>query len=526
MKRILALSIGVLQCLLCAPSLMADGVVWTFPETISTANQNASNPCVGLDVNGNAVALWIENGVVRASTMPVNGDWTASVAISGASASAPQLVVDVNGNATAIWVQSGLISTATLPFNGSWSGVATLSAAASSAPQIAVDTSGNVVAIWVTNGVIESATQLFNQSWQATPDILSSTGMDSPQVAIGANGNVVAVWHNAVSTPSAVLSAQKLLSGSWSAAQTISSASYNCAYPKIAVDPNGNAAAIWFRYQVSNMNYSNVGLQAALCPYNASWASAADLSGSGYYNPANLVSKVQYDGNGGAAAIWNTSLDGSTFFDKLAILSPSGTWITGLDLLGQDPEALAFDLATDQSGNAFAVYMTKDPTTANVNINYRKIGLDAFRPGWSGSYITLSQGAYNGFPRAVGSAVGTQFYSAAVWLNSNGTNTTVVAAKGTGIGISPPTGLAVVQGVTNYFLFQNYYNTLTWQASASPSVRGYFVIRNGRLINNVSSTAALQVVDGNRIAGVSDTYTVIAYSNDFSESQPVQISYP
>ena len=170
--------------------------------------------------------------------------------------------------------------------------------------------------------------------------------------------------------------------------------------------------------------------------------------------------------------------------------------------------------------------MTKDPRTSNVDINYRKIDLGALRPGWSSNYITLSQGAYNGYPRAVASSLGTQLYSAAVWLYSDGTNTYVAAAKGTGIGLSPAVGPAVVQSYTNYFLFKNYYNTLTWQPSASPSVAGYFIFRNGNMIASVSSTAALQIVDGNRKLGVSDTYSIIAYSRDFSESQAVQISYP
>ena len=295
LKRMLLIFIGVIQCMLYSPSLMADGVVWTFPEYISSTGVNASDPCVGLDINGNAVAAWIENGYLISSVMPVNGDWSTSVLISGPGVSSPQLVVDASGNATAIWMQNGIVSTASQPLNGKWSSVTSLSPSGSSAPQIAVDATGNVVAVWVTSGVIESATRLFGGAWQATPDMLSSSGMDLPQVAIGANGNVVAVWHNTVSSPSAVFAANKPISGTWSAAQTISSASYNSAYPKIAVDSHGNAAAIWFRYMVSNNNFSNVVLQAALRPYNGSWAAPADLSGGGYYDPADLVSKVQYD---------------------------------------------------------------------------------------------------------------------------------------------------------------------------------------------------------------------------------------
>lgn len=504
--------------------LMADGVIWTFPSTISSIDQDASDPKVGIDSNGDVIAIWIENGFVISSSMPYNGTWTSPTTISGSGASAPQLVVDANGNATALWVQNGIINTATQPAGGSWGSVTALSSSGASSPQIAFDTSGNVVAVWVLNGVIQSATCLFGGIWQATPDTISDAGMDSPQVAIGGNGNVVAVWHGILDSMDTVFTANKPIDGSWNPAEPISSPTYYSAYPKLDVDANGNAIVIWYRFEVANTVYSNVVLQSTSCPYGGSWTIPVDLSRVGIYNPALLTADVDYDGNGNAVATWNTSFDGSSFFYEVALLPAGGTWGPPLDLLGQDPFAYSIDLAVDMFGHAFAIYMeSSDPTS--VDVSYRKIDIFAYRPGWGSSYASLSQGNYNGFPQAVALSIGNQIYSAAVWLSYNGENTTVVAAAGTGMIFSPPSNLSVVQNVNDYYIFQQYYNTLSWQPSTNPNVAGYYIFRNGKSLGSVPANVT-QFIDVNRNPAESVTYGIAAFSNDFSQSQMVSITYP
>lgn len=527
MKKLLAIFVGVLQLLFYSQPLMADGVIWTLPELISTPNQNASEPQIGVDNAGNAVAVWVENGYVLSSIMPANGSWSASSIISGSGSSSPQLTVDVSGNATAVWVENGVISTASLPFKGSWSGITALSSGGASAPQLTVDTTGNLVAAWVANGVIESVTKLFGASWSSPPDMISSSGMSAPQVTISDKGNVQAVWHNLNSSPVTVLAATKSINGKWSAEQTISPLTYNSAYPKVALDSNGNATAIWFKYQDDNTAFSNVELQAAVCPYNGSWAAPLRMQQQlGLYNPAKLVSSVQYDGNGNAAICWNNSFDGSTFFDSVGILSPDGKLKGILGLLGQDPNAYALNLAVDAFGNAFAVYMTHDRITSDVEVNCRRIDLAAMRPGWSPDFITLSQGAYNGYPQAAARSIGNQIYCAAVWLHSDGVNTTIHAAKGTGVNLAPPSNLAVTQNLNDYFIFKVYYNTLTWNASPSSNVAGYYVLRNGVVVANVPSTAAMQFIDNNRDPSETVIYKVAAYSSSFAQSDVVEITFP
>ncbi len=145
--------------------LLGVPITWATPSTLSTLGVNSLDPHVAFDSSGNIVAVWNENGVIKASTQPVSGNWGTAVAISSSGASAPRLFVDPSGNATAIWIDSGGVKAATLPSGGSWSAATSVSLAGASTPQLAGDHSGNVVAIWESSGGgIQSATKSFGGS--------------------------------------------------------------------------------------------------------------------------------------------------------------------------------------------------------------------------------------------------------------------------------------------------------------------------------------------------------------------------
>lgn len=45
----------------------------TFPDVISTPRQNASEPQIAVDPNGNLVAVWIESGLLKSNAAIVGG---------------------------------------------------------------------------------------------------------------------------------------------------------------------------------------------------------------------------------------------------------------------------------------------------------------------------------------------------------------------------------------------------------------------------------------------------------------------
>src|ERR1044072_5101119 len=92
---------------------------WTSPpEMLSTSNQNASTPQMATAANGNLVAVWVENGVVKASINTGQSSWSSAVSISGASSSSPCVVSDPSGNVIAIWNEGGTIKASSHPSGG------------------------------------------------------------------------------------------------------------------------------------------------------------------------------------------------------------------------------------------------------------------------------------------------------------------------------------------------------------------------------------------------------------------------
>lgn len=67
------------------------------------------------------------------------------------------------------------------------------------------------------------------------------------------------------------------------------------------------------------------------------------------------------------------------------------------------------------------------------------------------------------------------------------------------------------------------YNLLTWDASTSTTVAGYFVYRNGEKIASLSAST-LQYEDHNRKKGVSTQYSVTSFDSNGNESSPVFVT--
>lgn len=86
--------------------LDSDQLIWAIPpDTISTKEQNASDPQVGIDSSGNVLAVWIENNVLMWSQKIIGKNWDSPKNLSNSNASSPCLVVDASGNATAVWIE-------------------------------------------------------------------------------------------------------------------------------------------------------------------------------------------------------------------------------------------------------------------------------------------------------------------------------------------------------------------------------------------------------------------------------------
>jgi hypothetical protein len=518
-----------LSCFLVS-SLSADEIKWGTPAMLSlTGYFDSSDPQIGIDVQGNGVAIWVENRCISGRNY-INGIWSSITNINNANATDPRLIVDTNGNAVAIWIENGVVRTSAQPFNDKWSSSVALSTSGSSAPEMNVDAVGNVVAVWINNGVIQSSTKLLNQSWQAVPDTLSSAGAYYPQVAMGANGTVVATWYQEVDGVDTIYAATKTISETWDPPIAISTPSINSIYPEVAVDASGNALIIWFRYDIDSkgVSYSNVVLQWASLPSGAIWTKPIDLSNGGISDPYNLNAYIGFDFQGNAIATWNQSFDGSCFCVQAAIKKNNGNWGAVRNVEGGNIYTHFFSLDINARGDAFLGFMEKDPASSLIQVGATKSYIPSrnsnmWYPNTNVSYKTSN----SGYPQIATSNRGNTLYGAMVWVSNIGAHNVVQASMGTGIALLPPVNLSVIQGMNDMGLFREYYNTLSWKASPSPSVQGYSIFRNGEFVSTTNAQI-FTLIDHNRVEGESVTYGIssLDYSVCYEESEQAMVSLP
>ena len=516
MKRILSLFF----CLLALQ--LSSEITWNFPATsISSPGFDASSPNLGTDVNGNLVAVWVENNRVVSKTQLLNSSWSALSTLSGNGGNSPDLAVDSNGNAIVVWVEGGVIKSATKLFGQAWGAAQTISSSGSSAPKIAVDrSSGNAVAVWTTSGVIKASSKSFGGAWSLVPDTLSLiANSDSPQISISPGGIVIAVWHavNPVSLVDTIYTSRKTsLLGLWSAAATISNSSQKSAYPQIATDSAGNATVLWYRFAKSGSSYSDVVLQASSLDSNGvSWTSPQDLSTPSYQNPQYLTARIGYGPTGKAIAAWTTLTDGGIYYVESAQLDPALGWGTS-SLPTADIYSISFDLSVIPSGIAYLSYMISD--SANIAIQGAESQIGGVFEGYWASPSYLSSYSSNSTPVITSiTQNNTTNYIAAGWLSYDGANTVMQVVPGSEALAQPPTNLAVAQLTNGFGSFTEYYNRLSWDASVSSGITQYLIYRNGTLIaQNDESTLYFEDHNASQIESV--TYGVAAMTDGYLQS--------
>ncbi len=345
-----------------------------------------------------------------------------AVPISSTNSNSPEIGIDSHGNAVAIWQGSNgsnsIIMGATLPTGGGWTTPVNISVAGQDAtvPQVAVDSHGNAVAVWVrsdgTNTIIQGAVLPFGaSSWTPTSD-LSLPGADAfvPQVALDPHGNAVAVWQRINILGRNVTQGATLAFGElfWTPTSDLSAAPEDTYVPQLGVDQNGNAVAVW-----SNVTYQTI--QAATLPFgSALWSPFTTISGTQAGTPEVAVNAAGY-----AIAVW--ARDNSGLFEiESATLPFGGSWSSPLSV---SSGALNFEpiVAIDHAGNATALW--SNSTGSDIFAQAATLAFGA--TSWS-STTTLTNTGEQAFDVRV--AVDQAGNAIAIWDNTVGTDTLIQSA--------------------------------------------------------------------------------------------------
>ena len=298
------------------------GGAWTSPVTLSDPGDDSYSPQIGLDPSGEAIAVWElyngSNAIAQASVRPqAGGAWQTPVDLSETNheAYAPQIAVNAKGEAIAVWAfdnGSHAIAQASVrpQAGGAWQTPVDISETASyaSEPQVALNDEGEAVAtwdLWSTEELVQVSVRSAGGSWQ-TPVTLGrgqfNMGSPAARPAIDADGDAVVVWslieHGGREAVTAAV--RSSAAAGWQAPVQLSSASDNAEEPQVAIDPQGQAVAIWRAY---NGFYTAAQVSTLAAP-EATWSAVQELSeAAGFtYEPA-----VAIDPDGDAVVVWGHS---------------------------------------------------------------------------------------------------------------------------------------------------------------------------------------------------------------------------
>jgi hypothetical protein len=355
-------------------------------------NYDCKNPTVS--AAGGLFAAWEDSrGIIGA--IAAFGVWF-EIGQAAASGFSPSLAVDNAGNNYLIWDVNSDINFSYWPMAslGPWAAPVTVSlgnngTAIQFFPSIGTDKKGNAYAVWLDlrNGHNDFyfAYRPAGGPWGVNVKVNDEPGavFNFPGLAVDPDGNAYAVWEDSRNGNSDIYFAYRPAGGSWGVNVKINDdlgVSVQKS-PSITVDPDGNAYAVWYDFRSSSWD-----IYFSYRPAGKSWGPNVKVNDSLMGSPSRQTS-IAVDGQGNAQAVWVDSRNGKE--DIYSAYRPKGgTWgsnekVSKGTLIQSKPV-----IAMDNQGNAYAVWDSFD-NGYKIYFAYRPAG------GSWGTNVKWNFGAYD-----------------------------------------------------------------------------------------------------------------------------------
>ena len=298
------------------------------------------------------------------------------------------------------------------------------------APAVAIDQAGGAVVVWQRfsefgHWVVQGATRAADGTIASLGDLSDTSSDDeAPQVAVDPAGDAVAVWEqddhqrNIVSIQAAARSAGGGLVSLGELSVPGQSGEQDDESPQVALDRAGDAFAVWEHFDGTNFV-----VQSAVRPAGATkFGAPVDVSLPQSTAHEDAVGpQVAVDPAGDEIVVW--ALGGGSDGQHWAVQAaarPAGATRFGapqeLSVAGQNQDP---QVAVDQAGDAIAVWQRFDGASAFVDAASLPAGASA----WSA--VELAGAADPSSPQVALDAAGD---AVAVWNDTNSVNQTVGTA--------------------------------------------------------------------------------------------------
>jgi hypothetical protein len=360
--------------------LPAGSAVWSAPAILSVGGQDGETPRVGVDSQGDALAVWvlydgISNGIVQASWRPAGtGVWGAPVNLSPAGRIyyEPSIAVNAQGDAIVAWMgsdgTSSIIQAAARPAaTGVWGPTTNVSlpGGTSYEPQVKMDRQGNSIATWQRDGIVQAAYRpAASGLWQMPVNLSTADATELfTEVAFDSQGNAMAVWSAGANSQYYVVQASRrsALTGLWEmpanlSASNVPTGDLNSDAPDVAFDGQGDAIVAW-AHDEDSQHYIQAAVRRAT---GGGWSPPVNISlpdRTGMYPQSASEPRVAADAQGDAMVIWKQGQYDQWHAIQTALLpAGSSTWQAPITHSALSEYAESPQLAFDGQGNAIAVW--------------------------------------------------------------------------------------------------------------------------------------------------------------------------
>ncbi len=357
---------------------------WLHPQDlhdyISPSGPDALNPKVAMDDNGDAILVWQQSDGTKSQIFKSeyrDGVWVHPSSLSDnispdvENAQNPLVVMDNNGNAIIVWRQSDGAKIQIFKSeyrNGAWTHPSSLSDNISpdgqdvENPDAAMDDNGNAIIVWQQQDGTNK--QIFMSEFRANvwnhPDDLNDNispgGQHAvyPKVAIN-KGNAIIVWHQLDGSKLQVFMSEFRMR-TWThprkLTDNISPDGEHAQWPQAAMDNNGNALIAWEQEDGANFQIfkSEYRKGAWIHPIHLSSNISPDGQGA-------IHARVAMDNNGSAIIIWQQS-DGVKYqIFKSEYRNDAWThpWSLSDNISPDGQDAQEQQVVLDDDGNAIIV---------------------------------------------------------------------------------------------------------------------------------------------------------------------------
>jgi hypothetical protein len=334
-------------------------------QTLSAGGTN-EQPKVAVDDVGNAIVVWRRsNGgdvVVQSNTLSELGapGGRQTISDSAQDASDPAVGMDADGNALIAWefgsganrriqarirtAAGTLEPTATLPDPGG----------ASVTPEVAMAAGGKAVVGWLGDDGTASRVRAVTMSAAGAfgpMETVSTADVDAESVGVGidAGGDAVLTWLRFADDHFRVYARTLSAAGALGTRQTLSRAGEDAFLPEIAVAANGRSAVTWQRSDGSDFRVQAVPISAAGVPGTVKTLSAG---GSDANNAA-----IAIDADGDSVVVWDRTGDSRIHAQTMTETGELGTLADLSDVGGSASQA---QVGVDATGHAHAIWARDD----------------------------------------------------------------------------------------------------------------------------------------------------------------------